>query len=136
VTLQPTTTGRPVSVGAEVANAMSLTAAELLFIDTDVLTIGSSGAGPLTINATVAFPTLDQLILRSNASITQAAGAPILLQKTLPTGQRVGTLAAFSNTGVVVLRAANEIPGSPSSPFIDAITGSVGSGNNFFFNNT
>jgi hypothetical protein len=113
-----------------------LTAAELALIDTDFLTIGNSSAGAMTINAPVAFLTLDQLTLISGAGIIQGAGAPILLQKTLPiTGRRVGTLAAFGGTGTVDLRAANEVPGSPSSPFVDTITGSAGSGRNFFFNN-
>ena len=105
---------------------MSLTAAELALINTSNLTIGNGSAGALTINAPIAFATLDNLTLNSGTSITQSAGAPILLQKTLPTtGQRVGNLSASAGTGTVDLRAAgNELPG--------ILSGTAG---NFFFSN-
>ncbi len=113
---------------------MSLTAAELALINTSNLSIGNSSAGALTINAPLAFATLDNLTLSSGTSITQSASAPILLQKTLPTtGQRVGTLGAFAGTGTVDLRAANEVPGPPLGAGL-AITGSAGSGNFQFTN--
>jgi len=123
VTLQPGTSGLPVNVGTETAGALSLTAVELALIDTDVLTIGNSSAGPLTVSAPFTSATLDQLRLISGGAIIQSPGAVITLSD--PAG---GALQLTSSSGGVSLIEANSVSGF--------LSGSAsGSGSDFAFNN-
>jgi len=133
ISLQPRTAGMPISVGTETPGAFSLTPSELALLDTDILTIGSTSAGPLTVNAPISSSTLQQLSLQSNGDITQSPTAPIVLSYSVTnpqTGfvQPAATLNVVSNSGKVELAAANDVNNS--------VTGRAGgSTQNFVFNN-
>jgi hypothetical protein len=134
VTLQPLSSGRPISIGTETPGALSLTAAELAMVapSVDQLIIGSTTSGPMTISGPIASSSLDLLSLLAGGSITQSPDAPILLQKTTisqGTAVPVGSLQAISSSGTVDLRApGNQIP--------DIISGNAGSARDFQFVNS
>ncbi|MCC7079504.1 MAG: filamentous hemagglutinin N-terminal domain-containing protein [Burkholderiales bacterium] len=129
VTLQPRSNGTPVSLGAESAGAFSVDAAELARIDASQLTVGSSSAGDLAINAPVGPFTFDSLVLRSGGDVTQAPGATITVRNVDPNDPNNVTGSLTVNAGGTInLPEANDIARS--------ISGSAaGTDNNFVFNN-
>lgn len=133
MTLQPRTAGMPISLGTETAGAFSLSTSELALLSVEDLTIGSTSAGPLTINAPITSPTLQSLTLRAGGDITQLATAPIVLSYAFvdsETGfvQPAAQLDVRSTSGKVELPADNNVNFS--------VTGRAGgSGQNFVFNN-
>lgn len=134
MSLQPRTSGTPISLGTETGGAFSLTAAELALLQVETLSIGNSSSGPLSINAPITSSTIQQLNLSSSGDITQSLSAPITLSysSTDPQTGFVTPLAGlnvFSSAGKVDLPADNNVNNS--------VTGQAGgSTQNFVFKNT
>lgn len=134
MSLQPRTTGTPISLGTETSGAFSLTAAELALLQVETLSIGSSSSGPLSINAPISSSTIQQLNLSSNGDITQSLSAPITLSYASTDSQTgfvtpLAGLNVFSSAGKVDLPADNNVNNS--------VTGQAGGSlQNFVFKNT
>jgi hypothetical protein len=129
VTLAPRTSGTAVSVGLETPGALSLTTSELGRIDADQLTLGSSSAGDLTVNAAIGPFAYDTLVLRSGGDVTQTVGSTITVRNgdgSDPSSLR-GALSVFAG-GKIDLPEANDIAVS--------VSGSAsGTAKDFVFNN-
>jgi hypothetical protein len=129
VTLAPRTSGTPVSVGLETPGAFSVTTSELGLIDADRLTLGSSSAGDLTINAAIGPFAYDTLDLRSGGDVTQTPGSTITVRKgdSSDPSSLSGALSVTAG-GKIELPEANDIAVS--------VSGSAsGTAKDFIFNN-
>ncbi len=74
VTLAPQTAARLISLGAEVAGSLSLTDAELdRFTTPDVLQVGTTASGALTIGGALSLTNADTLSLQAGGNIQQTA---------------------------------------------------------------
>ncbi|MCC6533052.1 MAG: filamentous hemagglutinin N-terminal domain-containing protein [Burkholderiales bacterium] len=133
VTLQPRTANRPISLGSEVAGAFSIDANELARINTANLTVGSTSAGALSVNAPITSSTLQSLSLRSGGDITQQPTAPIVLTYVTVDphsgfAQPAATLSVTSASGEINLPADNNVN--------SRVLGQAGGANkNFVFKN-
>ena len=129
VTLQPSSNGTAVSLGAESAGAFSIDTTELALIDASQLTVGSNNAGDLMVNAPIGPFAYSSLVLRSGGDVSQAPGATITVRNVDPDDPSnvSGSLSVIAG-GTINLPEANDIAVS--------ISGSAsGTDNNFVFNN-
>jgi hypothetical protein len=129
VTLQPRSNGTDVSLGSETAGAFSVDTGELALIEANQLTVGSTGAGDLTVNAAIGPFNYDSLVLRAGGNVSQTPGSTITVRNVDPDDSSVvtGSLGVFAG-GSISLPEANDIALS--------ITGNAsGTANDFVFNN-
>jgi filamentous hemagglutinin family protein len=128
VSLQPSSAGTPVSLGADAAG-FSVNTAELALINSFRLSVGSGSAGDLTVNAPIGPFAFQALELRSGGNVAQTPGSTITVRTEDPFDPSIvfGSLAVVAG-GTINLPEANNVAVS--------VSGSAsGTANNFVFNN-
>ncbi len=97
VSVYPTTPGRPIDIGTNASGALGLSSAELDRITADVLRIGNSNVGPITISDAVDPGGTDTLHLISGDAVSQSATVT------------VGNLAVEAGGGITLDMHPNEV---------------------------
>ncbi len=137
VTVQPTTAGRTINLGTDVAGALALTDGELKRVTAAVLTVGrndASAAGAVTVSAAVAPTNVPTLSIRTGSTVTETAGPITVTELAVRANgavnlggvaNAVSRLAISTGTGAVSYRSA----GGFEIGTVDGLTGMTTPGN-------
>jgi len=108
VTLQPLTTGRPITLGYG-SNGMSFNEANLDAVTAALLVIGNAAAGDITINQGIRPAHVASLALLSGGSVAATGGSSITIPNLAVLGQKSISLPWGNSVGQVAMSSGGDI---------------------------